>query len=146
MKKNFLYFISVCGLILTLVGCGGENETTEGEVSSQSTIDGVIDLYVKAIHTEDTDLLLTTIHPFSAQHIELRGYYDNDFAQFDYDVKKVSTNVVEESETSAIVELVFSKTLVEEKGEGKNELAEGEFTQKLTLKTQAEEWVIDKVE
>ncbi len=146
MKKNFFYLLSICGLILTLVGCGGGSETTESEVTSQNTVEGVVDMYVEAIHTEDIDLLLETIHPFSAQHIELRGYYDKDFAQYDYDVKKVSAKVLEESETSAVVELVFSKTIVKEKGEGKNELVEGEITQKLTFKTQTEEWVIDKVE
>jgi hypothetical protein len=147
MKKNWLNLMFSSALILALVGCGGgEGESAEGDAPSQSSIDGVIDVYVEALNTEDTDLLLTTIHPFSSQHIELRGYYDNDFAQYDYDVKKVSTNVVEEADDRAVVELVISKTLVSEKGEGKNELAEGEFTQKLTLKTKGEEWVIDQVE
>jgi hypothetical protein len=147
MKKSWLYLMFSCALILTLVGCGGEeDESAEGDAPSESSIDGVIDVYVEALNTEDTDLLLTTIHPFSSQHIELRGYYDNDFAQFDYDVKKVSTNVIEEADDSAVVELVISKTLVSEKGEGENELTEGEITQKLTFKTKGEEWVIDQVE
>jgi hypothetical protein len=145
MKKYWLSFIILSALTLSLVGCGGSSEAG-GEEESGSSIEGVVNRYVKALNIEDTDLLLTTIHPFSSQHVSLRGYYDNDFAQYDYEVKKVSATVTEESETSAVVELVISKKLVAEKEEGKNELTEGEITQKLTFKTKGEEWVIDKVE
>lgn len=148
MKKNLLYFMFLSAIILSLVGCGGSSETAAGDGSavSQNTIEGTVDLYLEAINNEDIDAFLKTIHPFSSQHVTLRGFYDRDFAQFDYDVKKVSVNIVEETESSATVELVFSKTLVTEKGEGQNELAEGEHTQKLTLKTKGEEWTIDKIE
>jgi hypothetical protein len=145
MEKNWLSYIILSTLIFSLVGCGGNSEVV-GEAESGSNIEGVVDTYVEALNIEDTDLLLTTIHPFSSQHVQLRGYYDNDFAQYDYEVKKVSATVTEESETSAVVELVISKKLIAEKEEGKNELTEGEITQKLTFKTKGEEWVIDKIE
>lgn len=144
MKRFSLLFSFLAIVLLSLVGCGG-NETT-GEENSTGTVEGVVDQYVDSINNEDLASLLETIHPFSGQHIELRGYYDNDFKQYDYDVKKVSATVSEESDTAAVVELVISKKLVKKKEEGKNELTEGEITQKLTLKTKGEEWLIDKVE
>ncbi|KAA0546714.1 hypothetical protein FZW96_15910 [Bacillus sp. BGMRC 2118] len=144
MKKYTLFLCFVALMILSLVGCGG-NETA-GEEESTATAEGVVDLYVEALNNEDLDALLKTIHPFSGQHIELRGYYDNDFTQYDYDVEKVSATVSEENETAAVIDLVISKKLVEKKAEGKNEPTEGEISQKITLKTKGEEWLIDKVE
>jgi hypothetical protein len=143
--KKWIFFSVVSALVVSLVGCGGSSEAGVEEQSS-STIEGVVDTYVEALNTEDVDLLLKTIHPFSSQHVELRGYYDKDFAQYDYDVEKVSVEVKDESDASAVVELVLSKKLVAEKGEGPNELTEGEITQTLTLITKGEDWVIDKVE
>ncbi|MBM6617559.1 hypothetical protein [Bacillus suaedaesalsae] len=144
MKKFSLFFSLVAITLISLVGCGG-NETA-GEAESTATAEGVVDLYVEALNNEDLDKLLKTIHPFSGQHIELRGYYDNDFKQYDYEVEKVSATVSEESDTVTVIELVITKKLVEKKADGKNEPTEGEITQKLSLKTKGEEWLIDKVE
>ncbi|MBM7659607.1 hypothetical protein JOC85_000374 [Bacillus mesophilus] len=149
MKKNWLLAMVSFLFVLVLVGCGGGGEdagATAGEAATTDSIEGTVAIYVNGINTEDTDTVLKALHPFSSQHVTLRGYYDNDFAQYDYDVEQVSMNVLEETDSSAVVELVISKTLVEEKGEGKNELTEGEITQKLTFKTKGDEWLIDKVE
>ncbi|MFD1735571.1 hypothetical protein ACFSCX_03250 [Bacillus salitolerans] len=146
MSKKTSLFSFLLVLMLMLSACGGGSESASGEASSDDPIETVVNKYVEAINLEDIDHLLKTIHPFSAQHIELRGYYDKDFAQFDYEVKKVSSTVKEKLDDKVVVELVFSKALLTEKAEGPNELKEGEFTQTLTLKTKGEEWVIDKVE
>jgi hypothetical protein len=149
MKKNWLLAIFSFFFVFALVGCGGGGEdtsATEGDTATTETIEGTVAIYVAGLNNEDTDTVLKALHPFSSQHVTIRGYYDNDFAQYDYDVEQVSMNVLEETDSSAVVELIISKTLVEEKGEGKNELTEGEITQKLTFKTKGDEWLIDKVE
>jgi hypothetical protein len=150
MKKNWFLAMFSFVFVFALVGCGGgggeDSSATAGETGSTNSIEGTVDTYIAGMNNEDTDTILKALHPFSAQHVTLRGYYDNDFAQYDYDVEKVSMDVLDETDSSAVVELVISKTLVEEKGEGKNELTEGEITQTLTFKTKGDEWLIDKVE
>lgn len=149
MKKNWFFALISSVLVLALAACGGggsSEEAAAGDAPSTNSVEGTVNLYVDGINNEHTDTVLKALHPFSSQHVELRGYYDNDFEQFDYDVEVVSIDVKEESDSSAVVELVMKKTLVEEKGEGKNELKEGEITQTLTLKTKGDEWLIDKVE
>ncbi|WP_456275729.1 hypothetical protein [Bacillus sp. AK128] len=149
MKKNWFLAILVSLFVFTLAACGGggdEETSAEGGAATTDSVEGTVAIYVSGLNNEDTDTVLKALHPFSSQHVTLRGYYDNDFAQYDYDVEQVSMNVVEESDTSAVVELVISKTLVEEKAEGKNELTEGEITQTLTFKTKGDEWLIDKIE
>ncbi|WP_246943973.1 hypothetical protein [Bacillus pinisoli] len=148
MKKNWLFALISSLLVLALAACGGGegDGAASGDAPSTNSVEGTVNMYVDGIDKENTDTVLKSLHPFSSQHVTLRGFYDNDFAQFDYDVEVVSLEVVEESDSSAVVKLVMNKTLVEEKAEGKNELKEGEITQTLTLKTKGDEWLIDKVE
>lgn len=124
MKRKLSLFILFSAVVLSLIGCSlGDNTSSEKEqveeepISAEEQVINVIKLNMDYAEKEDLDGYLSTIN-IPEEFIEEQRQSNQEFFDlFDIDYELLSIEVVELTETTAIVDIV-QQTIATEIAEG----------------------------